>query len=92
MVRTPSPAIASSAPEARSADSSPPCPSGDSAMRSGVSSRIWPLPRSTAGSVPWTTRRTESGARPNQPAAAKAVRVASSFWGEVRTYQGRAAP
>ena len=45
IVSAPSAAISSSAPEARSADSSPPWPSGESASRSGASSRIDPVAR-----------------------------------------------
>ena len=50
------------------------------------------MSRSTAGRVPCTTNRTEPGSRPYQPASSNAARVAASFCGEVRTYQGRPAP
>ena len=88
IVVTPAASISSSAPDARSAESSPPCPSGDSARRSGASSRIAPSPWSTAGSVPWTTNRADAGSRPKWSCSAKNARVSPSFCGEVRTYQG----
>ncbi len=92
MVVTPSPRIRSTSPARRRAASSPPWPSGESARRSGASSRISPVSRSTAGSVPWTKKTTDAGSSPKYPVRAKLSRVAASFCGDVITNQGSAEP